>query len=55
MSKSFKQYRRKCFGIIRDLLEHRGKYLVNIYVARAKETKTEEELSSLMAEVRRAI
>lgn len=55
MSESFKQYRRRCFGIIRDLLEHRGKYIVNIYVTRAKETKTEEELSSLMAEVRRAI
>ena len=55
MSESFKQYRRKCFGIIRDLLEHRGSHIVNIYVARAKETENEIELSNLMDEVRRAI
>ena len=55
MSEGFKQYRRRCFGIIRDLLEHRGRHVVNTYVARAKETKTESELSRLMSEVRRAI
>lgn len=55
MTKSFKNYRRDCFTVIHDLLEHRGKHVVDLYVKRAKETKTENELSRVMADVRNAI
>lgn len=55
MAKSFKEYRRNCFGAIRDLLEHKGDKVVRLYLKRAKETKTEAELSRVMVDVRSEI
>jgi len=55
MAKSFKSYRRECFDIIRELLEHRGKSVVALYVLRAKNSKTECELSRVMIDVRHEI
>ena len=55
MATSFKKYRRDCFGVIRELLAHRGKATVDYYVLCAKNTKTEAQLSRLMTEVRNEI
>lgn len=54
MSITFKQYRKSAFKAIRELLAHKPGY-VNYYVSKAKETKTENELSRVLAEVREAI
>lgn len=54
MSIGFKSYRRQCFTAIRELLAHKPGY-VAYYIAKAKETKTEAELSRVMVAVREMI
>lgn len=55
MSISFKEYRRQCFVAIRELLCCKDKATVNWYIAKAKETTTEAELSRVMTAVREII
>lgn len=55
MAESFKKYRRECFDIIRELLEHRGDNVVALYILRAKNSRTEFELSRVMVDVRHEI
>lgn len=50
----FKEYRKTAFKAIRELLVHKPRY-VNYYVSKAKETKSENELSRVLAEVREII
>ena len=52
MSASFKSYRRQAFTAIRQLLCGKEKAVVNWYITKAKETKTEAELSRVLREVR---
>lgn len=54
MSQSFKEYRKTVFRAIRELLVHKPGY-ANYYVSKAKKTKTENELSRVLAEVREII
>lgn len=54
MTESFKEYRRECFIAIRNLLVHKP-MVAEMYRTKAKETKSENELSRLMADVRREI
>lgn len=54
MSQSFKEYRKTVFTAIRELLAHKPGY-VKFYVAKAKNTTTENELSRVLAEVRETI
>ncbi len=54
MSQNFKEYRKTAFKAIRELLAHKPRY-VNYYVSKAKETKSENELSRVLAEVREII
>lgn len=55
MSQSFKSYRKYCFKAIRELLAHKGNSTVNLWLLRAMGTKTENELSRLMVEIRTEI
>lgn len=50
-----KDYRKECLRAIRELLAHRGKMVVELYVLRAKGAKSETELSRLMVDVRSEI
>lgn len=54
MSETFKEYRRDCFTAIRELLAHKPAEK-EIYLVKAKRTKTPEELSRLMVDVRHEI
>ena len=54
MSESFKQYRSECFKIIKDLLAHKPTEQL-LYSCRARESKTSEELSRIMVDVRHEI
>lgn len=55
MSQTFKVYRRKAFIAIRQLLVCCPRETVNAYIEKAKKTKTENELSRVLAEVREII
>lgn len=55
MTTSFKDYRRQCFTVIRDLLAHKPKSERDLWLLRAKASKTSAELSRIMADVRDAI
>ena len=51
MTESFREYRRECFIAIRNLLVHKP-MVAEMYHTMAKDTKSENELSRLMADVR---
>lgn len=52
MSQGFKSYRRQAFTAIRQLLCCEEKHVVDWYIRKAKETRTEAELSRVLVEVR---
>lgn len=52
MAKEFITYRRHCFRAIRDLLCCEPKETVNAFIAKAKATKTENELIRVMTDLR---
>lgn len=54
MSASFKAYRKFCFTAIRELLCHKETEC-KLWMRKAKETKTVNELSRVMVEVRHSI
>lgn len=55
MSTNLKNYRKEAFRAIRELLAHRGAEIVDYYVGLAKATKSENELSRVMVDVREEI
>lgn len=55
MMQTFEKYKYDCFGIIRDLLVHKDKSIVDSYVFMAKNAQTSNELSRIMVEVRHEI
>lgn len=55
MSISFKNYRRQAFTAIRQLLCCEEKSVVDFFIAKAKQTTTEAELSRVLVEVRNYI
>lgn len=52
MSMDFKAYRRRAFTAIRQLLCCESRETVEMYIKKAKQTRTEAELSRVLREVR---
>lgn len=55
MSMEFKTYRKNAREAVNDLLAHRGKDTVLYYRNKINMSKTEAEVSRILAEVRREI
>lgn len=55
MTQTFEKYKCDCFEVIRHLLVHKDKSIVDSYVFMAKNAQTSNELSRIMVDVRHEI